>query len=147
MPNRRRFVMAIVSSAVTFGGCDATYRDTSGDSPYVDRIGQVCNVLQPLRAHGHTFTVERDKKTDAISIWNPGFTGPELTFVLLLQPGTTLTLVEARECTNCLFDRNPEYRVRVRPEPPQFQGRPAYLRSTSLSEGLLRCAAGIGEER
>ena len=142
MTIRKFFVIAFASAVLALGGCEATHRDTSGDPPYKDRIGQVCEVLMPIRAHGYTFTLERDKKTDAISIWNPGFTGPEVTFVLPLQPGTTLTILEARECTNCPFDRNPEYRVHVSPEPPQFEGKPSYLRATSLTKELLRCTGG-----
>lgn len=135
-------VMAFTSSVVALGGCRATHRDASADAPYKDRIGQVCEVLIPLRAHGYTFTLERDKKTDAISIWNPGFSGPEVTFVLSLQPGTAVAILGARECVNCPFDRNPEYRVRVIPEPSQFGGKPAYLRATSLNKELLRCTGG-----
>ena len=133
-------VLALASSAL--GGCDATHRDVSAKTPYKGHIGQVCELAVPLRAHGYTFTLERDKKTDAISIWNPGFTGPEVTFIVSLQPGTKLTLLEARECANCPFDLNPEYRVRVSPEPPQFGGKPAYLRAFSLNQGHLRCSGG-----
>ena len=135
-------VMALASSVVALGGCRAIHRDVSAETPYKEHIGQICKIIVPLRAHGYTFTVERNKKTDAISIWNPGFTGPEVTFILLLQPGTQLTLLEARECVNCPFDLYPEYHVRISPEPPQFGGRPAYLRSTSLNEGLLHCIGG-----
>jgi hypothetical protein len=96
-------------------------------------------VLKPLRAHGYTLKLEREKKTDAISIWNPGFTGPEMTFLVYLQPGHRLTLLAARECTNCPFDLSPEYRVQVSPEPLEFSGKPAFMRDSVLTDGTLRC--------
>jgi len=121
--------------------CLAEHRDTSSQAPYKARVGQICDVLLPLRAHGYTNKLEREKKTDGISIWNPGFTGPEMTFLVHLQPGTKLSLVAARECTNCPFDRNPEYLVQVIPKPREFGETPAYLREISLSNGTLRCTA------
>ncbi|ABI82019.1 hypothetical protein Pcar_3405 [Syntrophotalea carbinolica DSM 2380] len=128
--------------AIPLAGCSAIYRDVSSVSPYKERIGQVCEVVTPIRAHGYTFKLGRNKETDAISIWNPGFSGPEVTFVLSIQPGTKITLLEARECVNCPFDRYPEYLVQVSPEPQQFSGKPAYLRDTSLTPRYLRCASG-----
>lgn len=135
-------ITVLIGVAISLGGCSAIYCDVSSVSPYKERIGQVCEVVTPLRAHGYTLKLERDKKTDAISIWNPGFTGPEVTFVLSIQPGTKITLLGARECVNCLFDRYPEYRVQVSPEPQQFGGKPAYLRDTSLTPRYLRCTGG-----
>lgn len=135
-------IIALTAFVILLGGCRATYRDVSGEPPYKERIGQVCEVVTPIRAHGYTFKLERDKKTDAISIWNPGFTGPEVTFIVSLQPGTKMILLEARECTNCPFDRYPEYRVQVIPEPNEFGGKPAYLRSTTLTSQYLRCTGG-----
>jgi hypothetical protein len=138
--NRLRIVLAFATVA-SLGGCLATHRDVSSEDPYNARIGQVCEVLTPLRAHGYTHKLERNKKTDGISIWNPGFSGPEVTFLVYLQPGTALTLLSARECTNCPFDRYPQYLVKVSPEPKQFGHTPAYLRDISLLDGTLQCAA------
>ena len=141
--NLRTFaVVAFVWSVIALCGCRATYLDVSAEAPYKEHIGKACEVTVPLRAHGVTFKGERDQKTDAVSIWNPGFTGPEVTFILLLQPGTKFTFLEARECTNCPFDRSPEYRVRVSPEPPQFEGKPAYLSVYWLDQAKLRCSGG-----
>ena len=130
----------LLVATTTLAGCSAEHRDVSANSPYAAHVGQICEVLRPLRAHGYTLKIERDKKTDGISIWNPGFTGPEMTFVVYLQTGHRLTLLAARECSNCPFDRNPEYRVQVTPEPREFAGMPAYLRDTALTDGTLRCS-------
>ena len=144
MQIRQLIVALLMATVIPIGGCRATYRDVSAESPYKERIGQVCEVVSPIRAHGYTFNIERNKKTDAISIWNPGFTGPEVTFIVCLQPGTKIILLEARECANCPFDRYPEWRVQVNPEPSQFGGKPAYLRDTSLTSEYLRCTGGGG---
>ncbi|KAF0215839.1 MAG: hypothetical protein FD174_3980 [Geobacteraceae bacterium] len=146
---RLLIVASLIAAVIPIGGCRANYRNVSAESPYKEHIGQVCEVVTPVRAHGYTFNLERNKKTDAISIWNPGFTGPEVTFIECLQPGTKIVLLEARECVNCPFDRYPEYLVRVNPEPSQFGGKPAYLRDTMLSSEYLRCtgSGGTSEKR
>jgi hypothetical protein len=133
-------ITALIVNVSVLAGCQAHYRDVSAQSPYKERIGEVCEVVAPLRAHGYAFELGPDQKTDEVSIWNPGFSGPEVTFVLWLQPGANLTLLDARECTNCPLDPNPEYRVLVKPEPPEFDGKPSYLRATSLTPAYLRCA-------
>lgn len=140
MPLRYIAVIAFASSVVALGGCRATHRDSSAESPYKEHIGQVCEVARPLSAMGYTFNVERNRKTDAIAIWHYSSSGPEVTFKTAIPAGTKMMFLEARECTNCPFDLNPEYRVRVSPEPQQFGGKPAYLRAASLNEGYLRCS-------
>lgn len=139
MPLRNFAVIVFASSVVALGGCRATHRDASAESPYKEHIGQVCEMVTPLNAMGYTFNVERNKKTDAIAIWHYSFSGPEVTFKRAIPARSKIILLEARECTNCPLDLNPEYRVLVSPEPPQFEGKPAYLRAASLNEGYLRC--------
>lgn len=132
---------SISIAAILVGGCLATHRDVSKEAPYNTHVGKVYEVLTPLRAHGYTHKLESNKKTDGITIWNPGFTGPEVTFLIYLKPGTRLTLLSARECTNCPFDRYPQYLVQAAPKPTEFGDTPVYLRDISLADGTLRCTA------
>jgi hypothetical protein len=132
-------LIAIIGIAVAMlSDCEARYRDVSGSAGVLE-VGSTCEVTSSLRAHGVTRKLERDKKTDYISIWNPGFTGPEMTFLVNLNPGVKLHVLAARECTNCPFDRLLEYQVRVSPEPPQFGGKPAYVRAESMSPPSAHC--------
>ena len=136
---KRRVVVAIASALLA--GCDAQYREVSVEPEHKRLLAQICEVAAQLRAHGVALHLERDKKTDYISIWNPGFTGPELTFVVVLAPGTKLQVLAARECINCPFDRMLEFRVKVTPEPEEFAGKPAFIRAASLAAPLVRCPA------
>lgn len=133
--------------ALLLGACDASYRDISSEPTQKAVIGRVCQVTAGLRAHGVTRRVEREKKTDYITIWNPGFSGPEMTFLVILAPGTELKVLAVRECSNCPFDRLLEYEVRVTPEPVQFAGKPAYIRAESMIEPHVRCQAGNADGR
>jgi hypothetical protein len=128
-------------AATALAACDDQYRDISSNGDQRGNVGQVCEVASDLRAHGVALKLERDKKTDYISIWNPGFTGPEMTFLVVLAPGTKLQVLAVRECSNCPFDRMLEYQVKVNPEPPQFAGKPAYLRAESKKMPHVRCPA------
>ena len=138
----RHFAVIVAVPAVLLGGCDATYRDISSDPTHKPLIGKVCEVVADLRAHGVTRTLEREKKTDYVSIWNPGFTGPEMTFLVILPPSTRLQVLGAREWSNCPFDRMLEYQVKVNPEPRLFGGKPAYIRADSMSAPHVRCPDG-----
>ncbi|MFA6061078.1 MAG: hypothetical protein WC736_00585 [Gallionella sp.] len=140
--NKHLLTAIVVTAIGLLGACTARHRDISSDPSQKPYIGQVCEVVADLRAHGVTRTVERDKKTDYISIWNPGFSGPERTFVVVLPLGTKLQILAARECTNCPFDRLLEYEVKVNPEPAQFEGKPAYLRAESKIPSYMRCFRG-----
>ena len=135
------FLVAAIGAvaAAVLIGCEARHRDVSATQSQVGRVGSTCEVIANLRAHGVTRTIERDKKTDYISIWNPGFTGPEMTFLVVLKAGTKLEVVAARECSNCPFDRMLEYQVRVIPEPLEFAGKPAYVRAESMAEPHVKC--------
>lgn len=123
-------------------GCDMrqTHKDVSGDQKYRDLIGNTCELLVTLRAHGVTTKLEKEKKTDYISIWNPGFTGPEMTFLVLLKPGTRMRVLAARECANCSFDTLAEYQVAVIPEPLEFAGKPAFVSVESFTPQHVRCS-------
>ena len=132
-------VHAIGVVAALLSGCEARHRDVSAQQGQASRLGSTCEVIANLRAHGVTRKIERDKKTGYISIWNPGFTGPEMTFLVVLKPGTKLEVVAARECSNCPFDRMLEYQVKVFPEPPEFAGKPAYVRAESMAGPHVKC--------
>ena len=135
------YSIAVANLGLLLCACDASYRDISSDPVQKTLIGRVCKVAADLRAHGVTRKIEREKKTDYISIWNPGFTGPEMTFFEVLAPNTELKVLAARECSNCLFDRRLEYKVSVTPEPSRFAGKPAYIRAESMVEPHVRCQA------
>lgn len=136
--NKRPLTVVIAISASLLGACDASYRDISSDPMQKAIVGQTCEVIENLRAHGVTNTIEQ-KKTEYISVWNPGFTGPEMTFLVILAPGTKLKVLAARECANCLFDRRLQYEVTVSPEPSQFAGKPVYIRAESMAIPYVRC--------
>ena len=135
------YSIAVANLGLLLCACDASYRDISSDPVQKALIGRVCQVASGLRAHGVTRNIEREKKTDYISISNPGFTGPEMTFLEILAPGTEIKVLVARECSNCLFDRLLEYKVSVTPEPSRFAGKPAYIRAESMVEPHVRCPA------
>jgi hypothetical protein len=139
MNNTRRAACLALSTAL-LSACDARYRDVSSEPAYRIVVGQTCTLVVDLRAHGVTKKIEREKKTDFVTIWNPGFSGPERTFLEILKPGTQLKILAARQCTNCPFEDRLEYEVKVIPEPIQFEGKPAYLRAESMSAQHMQCA-------
>lgn len=118
--------------------CEARYRDVSDRQDHRAWIGQDCELTTFTRAHGVTLPASPYRQTDYVSIWNPGFTGPEMTFLRILEPGTRMRIVAARVCTNCL-GRRIDYQVEVSPTPVEFEGKPAYLRAEWLSPDQLRC--------
>jgi hypothetical protein len=110
---QRHLALVALSSATVLVACgEAEYRDISSTPEQRSSIGLICEVVSGLRAHGVTRNIERDKKTDYVSIWNPGFTGPEMTWAMTLPPGTQVRVLEAQECSNCPLDRLVRYRVR-----------------------------------
>ncbi|WP_457425706.1 hypothetical protein [Roseateles sp. P5_E7] len=138
MNDRLLVIVALLATAL-LAACDAQYRDISSNPDQRADVGQVCDVASDLRAHGVALSLEHEWKTDHVSIWNPGFTGPEMTFLVVLKPGTKLRVLAVRECSNCILDRMLEYQVEVSPEPPQFAGKPAYLRAESKTMPHVRC--------
>lgn len=140
--NTVRSTLAVLAAISSLAGCDAAYRDVSAELPHRDRIGQTCTVVAPLRAHGVTKKLEGERKTDYITIWNPGFTGPEVTFTADIEAGARIKILGARKCTSCPLDERVDYQVQVSPEPIPFLGRPAYLRAESHSLQNLRCSGG-----
>jgi hypothetical protein len=138
-----RTLVALAVFFVSLLGCEMrqTHRDVSEKPEYRELIGATCELLVTLRAHGVTRKLEREKKTEYISIWNPGFSGPERTFVLSLAPGTHMRVLSARECSNCLFEALAEYQVTVVPEPAKFEGKPAFVRAASFTPQHVRCGS------
>ncbi|KRA46745.1 hypothetical protein ASD72_06075 [Pseudoxanthomonas sp. Root630] len=119
--------------------CEARYRDVSHNRAHRARIGLDCELTTYTRAHGVTLPSSPHRQTDYVSIWNPGFTGPEMTFLRVLEPGTRMRVVAARACTNCL-GRRIDYQVEISPTPVEFEGKPAYLQAEWLAPDQLRCS-------
>jgi hypothetical protein len=139
--NHRHLALVTFTLTTLLASCgEAQYRDISSTTSQQSTIGQICEVISGLRAHGVTRNIEREKKTDYVSIWNPGFTGPEMTWSMTLPPRTKIQILEAQECSNCPLDRLVRYRVKVTPEPPEFQGKPAYLRAESKAMPHVNCS-------
>lgn len=138
-------LFAALVTTVSLLGCEMemTYKDISSRAEYRDLIGDTCELLVPLRAHGVAKKLEQKQKTDYITIWNPGFTGPEMTFFTQLMQGTRMRILAVRECANCPFDTFVEYQVAVDPEPDEFAGKPAFVRIESFSPHHVRCGSGF----
>ena len=126
-------------ATVLLTGCEARYRDVSDSRAHRDWIGMDCELTTFMRAHGVARELSRHQTTDYVSLWNPGFSGPEMTFFVLLEPGTRMRVTSARSCMNCL-GRRIDYHVDVSPAPPEFAGKPAYLAAEWLAPGQLRCS-------
>ena len=130
--------IVVLATAISLVGCgDATYKDVSNE--HNDLIGSDCTLLETLRAHGVSNAFGPEKKTDFVSIWNPGFRGSEVTFVMPLEAGTRMRVLAARECSNCPFDNLLEYHVQVVPEPDEFEGKPAFVRAESFLPHQVQC--------
>lgn len=137
-PVSRRLKGVLPLATLCLVACDAHYRDVSDQDAHRERIGMDCELTTFTRAHGVTLPGSPYRKTDYITIWNPGFTGPEMTFLVVLEPGTRMRIRAARSCVNCL-GRRVDYHVDVSPTPPEFAGKPAYLATEWLAPGQLRC--------
>ena len=139
----QRFCGALFVAFVTAGlaACEAKYKDVSGNHKHRDLIGRHCELLVSLRAHGVGVKYGLEKRTDYVSVWNPGVTGPEVTFVKFLPAGTKLQVVGARQCTNCPLERRLHYQISVTPEPPDFFGIPVLVRSESFTQREVRCGS------
>ena len=138
-PHLLTTVLIGVASLVV--GCDATYKDVSGEATHRHLIGAVCRVQFPLNAYGVTMTLEREKKTDLVVLSALRLSGPEITFSTFLDTGTQLQVLAVRQCTNCPFETRISYQARVTPEPKQFTGKPVYLDAEPMSSGQVECKA------
>jgi len=134
---KRCWIGAFATVLVLVSGCEARYRSVPDEL-----VGTNCVLLDAMRAHGVSRKLHRDQATNYVSIWNPGFTGPEVTFVTVLPAGTRMRVASALKCYNCPIEALREYRVAVIPEPEEFAGKPAYLRASSVTPSQVRCAAG-----
>lgn len=58
--------LAVLALAISLLGCGMTqsHKETSNDPKYRDIIGDTCELLVTIRAHGVTNKIEREKKTD-----------------------------------------------------------------------------------
>lgn len=131
--------LLMFTAVASLVACEARYRDVSHNRAHRARIGLDCELTTYTRAHGVTLPSSPHRQTDYVSIWNPGFTGPEMTFLRVLEPGTRMRVVAARACTNCL-GRRIDYQVEISPTPVEFEGKPAYLQAEWLAPDQLRCS-------
>jgi hypothetical protein len=138
---RRRLcnTLAMAFSLVGLAACEAKYYDVSGNQKHRDLIGRRCELLISLRAHGVGDKYGPVKRTDYVSVWNPGFTGPEVTFTKYLTAGTKFRVVAAKQCANCPFERRLHYRIAVTPEPEEFSGIPVLVRAESFTPREVSC--------
>ena len=120
-------------------GCTPKFEDSSGKEPYKSRLGNVCTSSVPLHAHGVTAAVEREKKTDSVLVTELWLSGPEITFSTSLPSQSTLRLVAAQECSNCLLEAKARYVVTVSPPLAQAGDVPVYVRAEAVRSGVMAC--------
>ncbi len=128
-----------LAAALPLVGCTPAFVDSSGKEPYKSRLGNVCSSSVPLHAHGVTATVEREKKTDSILVTELRLSGPEITFSTALPSHSTLLLVAAQECSNCLIEAQARFLVTVSPPLARAGGVPVYVRAEAVRSGVLAC--------
>jgi hypothetical protein len=128
-----------LAAAFPLVGCTPTFVDSSGKEPYKSKLGNVCTSSVPLHAHGVTATVEREKKTDSILVTELSLSGPEFTFTTTLPSQSTLHLVAAQECSNCVLEAQARFLVTVSPPLAQGGGVPVYIRADAVRSGVLAC--------
>ena len=139
--SRHRHIATVLFAAVATTGCEAQYKDVSGEDDHRSLVGNRCELLVSLRAHGAGEKYGPDKKTEYVSVWNPGFTGPEVTFVSSLSAGASIRVIAARECWNCPFERRIHYQVQLLPETAEFAGLPVLVRAESFTHREVKCRA------
>ena len=132
------FVLCTIA-LFTLCSSNAQYRDISTSDPYSNLIGRKCKVRSPLRSHGVTAVGSQYKATDYVTVWEPGFTGPEVTFVEYIPAGAVLSVQSARKCWNCPFDDLVDFAVSVDPLPEKFKAHPVFVRAEMLSPAYVEC--------
>lgn len=133
------FAAVVILLGLSFCDGSARHRDVSSVSPFAEFVGKTCEVKLAVRAHGVTAIGSPYKQTDFVTVWEPGFTGPEVTFVEELQPGTRMHVLSARKCWNCPFDDIFDFVVRVEPLPERFKGVEVYVRAETLMDNYMQC--------
>ena len=127
------------AALILASGCDARYRDVSGDPRYAPRVGQKCVVLKELRAHGFTLDLSRKDVTHEVDVTTlPGIGGPEITFTEPIPKGTTLNIIRVRQCWNCLAFDNIDYEVSI-PKVQRLAGYHVFARAEALSRDETQC--------
>ena len=139
-----QWLVGTIAAAVILVGlslCDgsAQFRDVSDVRPYAGFVGNTCEIKMAVRAHGVTAIGSPYKQTDYVTVWEPGFTGPEVTFVEELQAGSKLRVRSARKCWNCPFDELIQFVVDVEPRPETFKDVPVYVRAETLMGNYMQC--------
>ncbi len=92
-----------------------------------------------MRSHGVAAAGSPYKTTAYVAVWEPGFTGPELTFVEYIPAGTVLRVLSARKCWNCPFDDLIDFAVSVEPSPEKFANHPVSVRAEILAPPYVEC--------
>ena len=136
---------SILYATFALSGCNAEFEDVSAIPEHRRVIGELCQVISPLNAHGVTLNVERNKKTDVIALTSLNLSGPEITFSTRLFPGTILEILAVQKCKNCPFDDRIEYRVRSQPMPNEFGNIPVYMDLKYVTPGAISCKTLRGE--
>ncbi len=132
-------IACYLAALLPLTGCKPTFEDSSSKEPYKSRLGNVCTSSVQLHAHGVTAAVEREKKTDFILVTELRLSGPEITFSTSLPLQSTLLLVAAQECSNCLLEAQARFLVTVSPPLAQAGGVPVYVRAEAVRSGVLAC--------
>jgi hypothetical protein len=136
---------SILYATFSLSGCNAEYEDVSAIPEHRRVIGELCQVLSPLNAHGVTSNVERHRRTDLIALTTLNLSGPEITFSTRLLPGTILEILAVRKCKNCPFDDRTQYRVRSQPMPIEFGNVPVYMDLQRVTPDAIACKTLRGE--
>ncbi len=131
--------LSLLTAAVALSSCSPKFEDVSNIEPYRSNLGQVCTSSLPLRAHGVTNTVEREKSTDTVLVSELRLSGPEITFAAPLQAQTSIRLDAAQRCTNCILEAQARFLVTVSPSVAQASGVPVYVRAEAVASGVLQC--------
>lgn len=132
-------LLITIPASVLLHACTVQFSDVTKDSLHREMIGKVCSSNRVLHANGYTHTVERDRKTDGVLVSELRLSGPEITFMKPLPPYTTVTVLAAQACTNCLLESQVRYIVTVAPKIEKADSTPIHIRSTAVSSGVFQC--------
>ena len=129
----------LLLATLTLAGCMAEYDDVSRSPEHREVVGELCNVQTSLNAFGVTRKIEKQKRTDLIVLTTLNLSGPEITFSAKLPPLTKLEVIAVRKCSNCPFESEVQYQVRVQPMPTSFGSTPTYMSLQRIEPDALQC--------
>jgi len=121
-----------------FAGCMmARYEDLSSRPEYVDLINTTYRSREVMLIHGVTLDANYKKAVDIYSVTpKPGMSGPEILSQDELPVGTTIRVVRALACTNCIFGDGDELEVEL-PELTKYASHRATIRVTFGGKDIL----------